>query len=202
MKHRLAVMLLPLALVCLCASPILAEEASKAGEATSPLYDTSQGIVTGIVTIVIFALLVVILRKYAWGPILSGLKAREEKIRKDIADAEAARAKAEATLREYNQQLATAEQKTRDMLAAATRDAENLATQIRARAQQEAEETKERAIKDIDAARDQALSDIYQQTADLATRVAEKIIRRNLNADDQRDLVNQSLQELQTVGAE
>jgi F-type H+-transporting ATPase subunit b len=202
MKHRLAVTLLPLALDCLCASPVLAEEASKAGEATSPLYGTSQGIVTGVVTIVIFALLVAILGKYAWGPILSGLKAREEKIRKDIADAEAARAKAQATLDEYNRQLATAEQKVREMIAQATRDGENLATQIRARAQQEAEETKERAIKDIDAARDQALSEIYQQTADLATRVAEKIIRRNLNADDQRDLVNQSLQELQTVGAE
>lgn len=201
MRHRLTLMLLPLALVCLCASPVLAEEASKAGEATSPLYDTSQGIITGIVTIVIFVVLVAILGKYAWGPILSGLKAREEKIRKDIADAEAARAKAEATLREYNQQLATAEQKVRDMLSQATKDAENLATQIRARAQQEAEETKERAIKDIDAARDQALSEIYQQTAELATRVAEKIIRRNLNADDQRELVNQSLQELQTVGA-
>lgn len=202
MKHRLAVTLLPLALIYLCASPVLAEEASKAGEATSPLYDTSQGIVTGVVTIVIFALLVAILGKYAWGPILSGLKAREEKIRKDIAEAEAARAKAQATLDEYNRQLATAEQKVREMIAQATRDGENLATQIRARAQQEAEDTKERAIKDIDAARDQALSEIYQQTAELATRVAEKIIRRNLNADDQRDLVNQSLQELQTVGAE
>ena len=201
MKHRLAVTLLPLALLCLCASPVLADEASKAGEATSPLYETSQGIVTGVVTIVIFALLVAILGKYAWGPILSGLKAREEKIRKDIAEAEAARAKAQATLDEYNRQLATAEQKVREMIAQATRDGENLATQIRARAQQEAEDTKERAIKDIDAARDQALSEIYQQTAELATRVAEKIIRRNLNADDQRDLVNQSLQELQTVGA-
>lgn len=201
MKHRLAVTLLPLALIFLCASPVLAEEASKAGEATSPLYDTSQGIVTGVVTIVIFALLVAILGRYAWAPILRGLKAREEKIRKDIAEAEAARAKAQATLDEYNRQLATAEQKVREMLAQATRDGENLATQIRARAQQEAEDTKERAIKDIDAARDHALSEIYQQTAELATRVAEKIIRRNLNADDQRDLVNQSLQELQTVGA-
>ncbi|HSU69381.1 MAG TPA: F0F1 ATP synthase subunit B, partial [Tepidisphaeraceae bacterium] len=150
---------------------------------------------------VIFVLLVTILGKYAWGPILSGLKAREEKIRKDIADAEATRAKAEATLREYNQQLATAEQKVRDMLGKAATDAESLAAQIRTRAQQESEETKERALKDIEAAKDQALSEIYQQTADLATRVAEKIIRRNLNADDQRELVNQSLQELQTAGA-
>lgn len=201
MKRWMIVTALPIALTCLGASPVLAEEVGKSGEATSPLYNTSQGIITGIVTIVIFVILVSVLGKYAWGPILSGLKAREDKIRKEIADAEAARAKAEAALQEYNRQLATAEQKVRDMLAKATTDAENLGNQIRARAQQESEETKERAIKDIDAARDQALSEIYLQTADLATRVAEKIIRRNLNADDQRDLVSQSLQELQTAGA-
>jgi F-type H+-transporting ATPase subunit b len=185
-------------------SPALAGAAEAAGEgagATSPLYSPSQGAITGVATIVIFALLVAVLGKYAWAPILTGLKAREEKIRKEIADAEAARAKADAALRQYNEQLASAEQKVRDMLSKATQDAENLATQIRTRAQQESEETKERALKDIDAARDQALSDIYQQTADLATRVAEKIIRRNLNADDQRELVNQSLSELQTAGA-
>lgn len=201
MKHWKSALLIACAAVA--ASPLAARaaEAAASDEASSPLYGPSQGVITGVVTIVIFALLVAVLGKYAWGPILSGLKAREEKIRKEIADAEAARAKADAALRQYNEQLASAEQKVRDMLSKATQDAENLATQIRTRAQQEAEETKERALKDIDAARDQALSDIYQQTADLATRVAEKIIRRNLNADDQRELVNQSLSELQTAGA-
>lgn len=151
--------------------------------------------------LVIFIVLAVILYRTAWKNVLAGLKAREERIRGDIAQAEAARAKAEATLREYNQQLATAEQKVRDLLTKATADAEGLATSIRARAQQDAEEIKERATRDIETARDQALSEIYQQTADLATRVAEKILRRNLNADDQRELVNQSLAELQTAGA-
>jgi F-type H+-transporting ATPase subunit b len=187
MKHRMIAGLVVLGGLLLCATPALAAEETPA----SPLYGPGEGVITGTVTIVIFVVLVAVLGKYAWGPILKGLKDREDKIRKDLSDAEAARAKAQASLDEYNRQLATAEQKVRDMLSQATRDAENLATQIRARAQQEAEETKERAIKDIDAARDQALSDIYQQT-----------IRRNLNADDQRDLVNQSLQELQTVGAE
>ncbi|HEY8747824.1 MAG TPA: F0F1 ATP synthase subunit B, partial [Tepidisphaeraceae bacterium] len=137
----------------------------------------------------------------AWKNVLKGLKGREDRIRADIAQAEAARTKAEASLADYNRQLATAEQKVRDILAKATVDAEQLATSIRARAQSESEEIKERATRDIEAAREQALTEIYQQTADLATRVAEKILRRNLNADDQRDLVNQSLAELQTVGA-
>jgi F-type H+-transporting ATPase subunit b len=192
-----------LGVATLIAAPLRAAEpkAEGGGEASSPLYGPSEGMITGIVTIVIFVLLVAVLGKYAWAPILSGLKAREDKIRKDIADAEATRSKAEATLRQYNEQLATAEQKVRDLLAKASTDAENMAAAIRTRGQQEAEEIKERATRDIDAAREQALSEIYEQTANLATRVAEKILRRNLNADDQRSLVNESLQELQTAGA-
>ena len=201
MKRWMFAFLLSAAAVAMwCPLARAAEGSAEAGgEPTSPLYSVNQGLITGVATIVIFILLVAVLGKYAWGPILSGLKAREEKIRKDIADAEAARAKAEATLREYNQQLATAEQKVRDMIAKATTDAEQLAASIRARAQQEGEETKERAMRDIENAREQALSEIYAQTAELSTRIAEKILRRNLNADDQRELVNQSLQELQTI---
>lgn len=200
MKPRVLALLLGLSALMVMSAPVLAAEGPEAGgEPTSPLYSVNQGLITGLATIVIFLLLVAVLGKYAWGPILSGLKAREDKIRKDIADAEATRAKAEATLREYNAQLATAEQKVREMIAKATADAEQLAASIRARAQQESEETKDRAMRDIENAREQALAEIYAQTAELSTRIAEKIIRRNLNADDQRELVNRSLQELEAV---
>jgi F-type H+-transporting ATPase subunit b len=129
-----------------------------------------------------------------------GLKAREDRIRNDIADAEAARVKAEDTLRQYDSRLADAEQKVRDILEKAAIDAEKIGTSIRMKAQEESEEAKERATKEIEAAKQTALTEIYEQTANLATSVAEKIIRRNLNPDDQRDLVNQSLQQLKGVG--
>ena len=67
------------------------------------------------------------------------------------------------------------------------------------KAQQEAEEAKDRATKDIEAAKQAALTEIYTQTADLATSIAEKIIRRSLNANDQRDLVDQSLEQLKSA---
>jgi F-type H+-transporting ATPase subunit b len=151
--------------------------------------------------LVIFIVMATILYRSAWKNVIKGLKGREDRIRNDIAQAESARTKAEATLKEFNAQLATAEGKVRDILSKGAADAEQLATSIRARAQKEAEDIQERATKEIESARDQALTEIYQQTAELATRVAEKILRRNLNADDQRELVNQSLAELQTVGA-
>ncbi len=144
----------------------------------------------------IFLVLVFILYKTAWKNVLAGLNARERRIRGDIADAEAARSKAETSLKEYNLRLTTAEGQVRDLMAKAQVDAERTATTIRMTAQQEAEEIKERAIKEIDAARDAALVEVYSQTANLATMVAEKILKRNLNADDQKDLVNQSLEQM------
>jgi F-type H+-transporting ATPase subunit b len=149
--------------------------------------------------VIIFLILLAVLYPTAWKNVLAGLKAREQRIRTDIAEAEAARSRAEATHKEYNQQLATAEQRVRDLITGAQADGERIAAQIRLRGEQEAQETKERATKEIDAARKQALSEIYDQTALLATSVAEKILRRNLNADDQRDLVARSLDQVQNI---
>ncbi len=149
--------------------------------------------------VIIFVVLLAVLYPTAWKNVLAGLRKREERIRQDIAEAEAARAKAEATLKEYNVQLAAAEARVREMMNQAAADAEKLATNIRMKAQSDAEEIKERTQKDIEAARDNALREIYEKTAELATSVAERIIRRNLNAADQQELVRQSLEELQTV---
>jgi F-type H+-transporting ATPase subunit b len=85
------------------------------------------------------------------------------------------------------------------MLSNATAEGERISTQIKMQAQQDAEASKERAVKDIEAARHQALQQIYAEAATLSTSIAEKILRRNLNPDDQRDLVNQSLEQLQAL---
>ena len=184
------------------AAPVLAEEAAKpnvmpplSGEGSSQTYAQAVWVM------IIFVILLAILYPTAWKNVLAGLKKREEKIRAAIADADTARAKSEAALKEFNTQLATAESQAREVLSKAATEAEQLASGIRTRAQQEAEEIKERAVKEIESSKQQALTEIYAASADLATSIAEKILRRNLNADDQRDLVQQSLDELQSVHA-
>ena len=149
--------------------------------------------------VIIFTVLLVVLYKTAWKNVLGGLKAREERIRKDIDDAEASRLKSEASLKEYNAQLATAEQKVREILQSAVAEGERISTQIKMQAQQESEAAKDRATKDIETAKKQAIQEIYAEAANLSTSIAEKILRRNLNAEDQRDLVNRSLEQLQGV---
>ena len=196
--------LLALLITCSLAGSAFGADAAHGGEPQklSPVPTLPQAIAPAVTTVVVFLLLLAVLGKYAWTPIASGLKAREDKIRGDIADAEAARKRAEETLAQYNQQLATAEQQVRDILARANQDAERMATNIKMQAQQDAEAAKDRATRDIEDARKAAVADIYAQAAELSTNIAEKILRRNLNAADQRELVEASLRQFESVGAE
>lgn len=159
-----------------------------------------QALYQAIWVLVIFGILLVILYPTAWKGVLAGLKGREEHIRKQIADAEAARAKAEALLQQYAQQLATAEDKVRELIAKAQADGERVATTIRDNAAKEAEGVKAKALTDIADAGKVAVARIHDEAAEMATAIAEKIIRKNLNVDDQRELVRASLQQLDNAG--
>lgn len=172
--------------------------ADDAGGASLP-GPINQGLITSIVTLIVFVALVVVLTKVAFGPISKGLAEREAKIRRDIEEAERARAAADASQKQYAAQLAKAGDEVRAILDKANADAQAVATRIKMQAQQEAEEAKERALKDIDASRRAAVVEIHEHAATLSTSIAEKILRRNLNADDQRELVRQSLEQLGSV---
>jgi F-type H+-transporting ATPase subunit b len=203
MKKRFLVMLAMAAFLLAPVSLCLADTPDAPGFKNDLIPNppiSGQSVTAAIWTIAIFLILLIILYPTAWKQVLAGLKAREERIRKDIADAEAARIKAEQTLSQYTAQLATAQQQARETIAQAAAEAEKIATSMKLKAQQEAEEAKEKAIKEIEIAKQAANGEIYDQTATLATSIAEKIIRRTLNANDQRDLVNQSLQQLKNLG--
>lgn len=196
-----SLMALILGMAMLIAAPATTLAAAAPGEKPALLPDPTarETQLHALWVIIIFVVLLAVLYPTAWKSVLSGLKAREEKIRKDIADAEASRARAEATLREYNQQLATAENKVREMIAAAVAQGEKTSADIRMKAQQEAEEMRNRTLRELDTARKQAVAEIYEKAAELSTGIAAKILRRNINAEDQRDLVRQSLEQMQTV---
>jgi F-type H+-transporting ATPase subunit b len=187
---------MPAILVVLgAASPLLAADAGGEQQPGLISFDLSS-----IVWVLIsFTIVLVILYKGAWKNVLDGLKAREDKIRGDIQQAEEARAKAEATLKEYVTKLASAEEQVRQMLAKATTDAEKIASNLRSAAQAEGEAERERTRKEIDAAKRQAIREVYDQTAELATSIAAKIIARNLNPQDQQDLVSQTVGQVEAM---
>jgi F-type H+-transporting ATPase subunit b len=190
------------AMVLLPAGMALAQEGAQAAASAEHEPGLVELNVASIVWVIVFFLIVVaVLYKAAWKNVLAGLKAREDRIRKDISDAEAARARAEQTLQEYKEKLNQAQAEVQALLAQATQQAERIAANVKEQAAKEAEDTKSRAVRDIEAARDQAVSEVHAHAADLATTVASKILRRNINPQDQQDLVNESLQQLQSVGA-
>lgn len=158
-----------------------------------------KDIATGVVNLVIFLIVLAVLAKFVWAPITSALAQRQEKIEGAIKSADEARAKADAMLKQYEAKLTSADSEVRNIIARAAADAENISTNIRTKAQQDAEEIRERAEREIELAKTAALREIYAQAAEISTNIAEKIIRRNLNVDDQRNLVNDSLGQLQAA---
>lgn len=174
-----------------------ADEHAGGHEGESNIFAGNLG--TSIITIAIFLVLLFILGRYAWRPILSGLQKREEHIRKSIEDAEKAQADAERALKEYQQKLNQANKEAEAVLEKGRKDAIKLADELKQKAQEEAGNLRQQAQADIEAAKDQALQDIYQQSADLATDLAGRIIGKSLSPDDHRALLQESLSKLQNT---
>jgi F-type H+-transporting ATPase subunit b len=151
---------------------------------------------TLIFTIAVFIGLFIVLKLTAWKPIITGLKSREEAIRNSIEAAQRAKADAERTTRELEAKMADVQRAASQQLAQAKADAVKIADNIRAQAETESAALKERTLREIDAAKQQALSDINTHAATLGTAVARKILQRQVNADDQQRLVEESLAEL------
>ncbi len=145
---------------------------------------------------VLFLILLAILWKWAWGPIVTALDAREKHIHNEIAEAERANAEARRLLAEHEKKMADVQNEVRAILDEARRDAQHTQQEILKQAQVEAQATSERARREVEQARDQALQLLFSQAADMATIMAGRIVQRTLNPHDHRDLVQQALKEL------
>lgn len=153
---------------------------------------------TAILTLGIFIVLLAVLGKWAWGPILAGLQKREEHIRQSIEDAEQSRLAAEQALEEYKAQLAQARSESQGIIDQGRSEAVKLAEELKQGAQAEAQKLRAQAQRDIHSAKEEALRDLCDQTCELATDIAGKILQRSLTPQDHRDLVAEALNKLQT----
>jgi F-type H+-transporting ATPase subunit b len=173
--------------------------AAKHGEEGGEPSVTELNPIPFIFTILIFVTLLIVLRFTAWKPILAGLKAREDSIRKSIEAAAKARADADRTTQELEARMAEAQRQGALALQQAKADALKLAESIRAQAEAESAALKDRTLRDIEAAKQQALSDINGRAADLGISVARKILQREVTVADQQRIVEESLAELGTT---
>jgi len=169
------------------------------GGNSSVIEKPKAGIIPAATAIVIFVIVFAILSTMVWPKIVSGLDERNEKITGEIAAAEDARKQAREALDEYEKNLADARAEAQRMLEETKTQQSALAAQLKANADSELSAMREKAISEIDAAKKQAISELYSESVNLATTMAGKILQRQVTAEDQQRLMDESLAEMKSV---
>ncbi|MFZ2905214.1 MAG: F0F1 ATP synthase subunit B [Cyclobacteriaceae bacterium] len=146
---------------------------------------------------IIFILLVIVLSKFAWKPILGSLKEREESIQNALDTAEKARAEM-ARLTSDNEKLLKEAREERDKM---LKEAREVANRLKDDAHADAKKAADKIIADARAAinveKEAALKDVKVQVAMFSLEVAEKLIKKNLSSDkDQKALVEGYINDL------
>ena len=140
-----------------------------------------------------FGVLLFFLYKYAFPGILNILDARERKIRESIESAERSRAEADRRLAEYDAKLKAAQKEAEALIEQAKARVQHLQEENERRLSADAKRIKTAAARDIDQERRKALEDVRGHVADLALRVAEKVVARSLTDSDHKRLADESL---------
>ena len=148
-----------------------------------------------LVSIVNFLVILYLLRRYLWGPILTVLANRAEKIREGLAMAEAAKVERERMKAEVERLLADARRDAQAIGERMTKAAEAAAADIRAQAKAEADRIRERGREDAKQLHDQALAQLRSELAGMVVLAASRVLGRELDADKHRALIEQSLDE-------
>ncbi len=148
-------------------------------------------------TSIIFILLLFILTKFAWKPILSAIKSREQKIEQALLEAEKVKTEM-LQLKSDNEKLLQQAKLEADNIIKEARDInEKIVSHAKSEAQKEAQKVLQSANDSINAQKNAAIAEIKQQVASLSIDIATKILKKELsNTDAQKQLVKQMLEEV------
>jgi F-type H+-transporting ATPase subunit b len=172
-----------------------AHAASEAGaEGGSPLLRLNPGV--GIWALVVFALLLLVLKKFAWTPILDALDARETSVRDSLEQASRIQAENARLQDEQARLLTEARLEAAQVIQSAREAGESLKKSLEASAQDEKRRILASATQEIEAQTAAAIATLRKTTADLSIGIAENLIRQNLDDAKNRALVDQLIQEV------
>ena len=177
---------------------VMSATAALAAEPAGGLSPFAGNIGNALWTLVIFVLVVAVLGKFAWGPVLKLLQDREEFIHKSLVDAKRDREEAEARLKEYEDKLKAARGEAIALMDEARRDSERLREDLRQKARAEADTIVKNAERQIQLETDRALQQIRNEAVDLSVLIASKIVGRNLSKEDNERLIDETLRQVQT----
>ena len=143
-----------------------------------------------------FLLMVWILRRYAWGPLLGVLEARRQRIAGEFKEVDRLKAEAQALKGRYDQELRGIEAQARQRILEAVSEGQKVAAEIKTQAQQEAARRLKRAEEEVAREREKAKEILKEQIIGLAVRSAEKILRQKLDDPAHRKLAGEFIDEV------
>jgi F-type H+-transporting ATPase subunit b len=177
------------------AVPLLAQE-HEGGGGGDQLFAINPGLI--IWTWIIFVILLFVLRKWAWGPILGALEAREKRIQDALDDASRERVEASKLLNEHRKLLDESRDEAQQIIVDGRKAGERLKSEITEEARKQAGKIVEGAREDIERERDHALEALRREAVDLSISAAGRVLNRELDSDENRRLVEDYLEGLAT----
>jgi F-type H+-transporting ATPase subunit b len=178
--------LLSLTTLALSAAPLAAQEHEAAGPVN--LLSPSYGLMFW--TLIIFVLLLVVLTKFAFPPIVAAVEERERKLQEAIDSARADREAAAEILAQQRKELDAARTEAQQFIADGRAAGEKMRTEMLSQTQLQQQEMLDRARREIDAERDRAIAELRREAVDLAIAGASKVIEKNLDDASNRRLID------------
>jgi F-type H+-transporting ATPase subunit b len=169
---------------------ILAFEAEPNGS----LLDINPGLIFW--TVITFIALILILKKFAWKPILAALDQREGAIKEALEKADRARDEAQKVLEQNQANLNNAEEESRKIIDQSRSFAEKLKEQMLHETKEQSKKLLSDATDEIERKKDAAFNELKNQVAEIAINAAEKILNANLNNETQKKIVDKYIGEI------
>jgi F-type H+-transporting ATPase subunit b len=161
----------------------------------NPLVQPDPGLF--IWTILTFLVLLTLLAKFAWTPLLEALESRQQGIRKALDDARTAKQELERLEQESVQIIRKARADAEAVLTQSRADGDRLREEIRQKAKVEAEGIMRNAERQIQLETGRAIQQIRSEAVDLSVMIASKIIQRNITKEDNERLIADALQQVE-----
>jgi F-type H+-transporting ATPase subunit b len=147
-------------------------------------------------TLLVFLVLLAILKKMAWKPIIASIDEREKTIKDSLEQAARIQSESKRITEEQNKILAQARTEAHALLQGSKQAAEELRRKLEQSAQEEKGRIIASATQEIDASKRAAMAELRKTTAELSIQIAEKLIQANLNDAKQKQLVDQLINEV------
>lgn len=148
------------------------------------------------VALIFFLLLLFLLRKFAWGPLMNIMEERETYVANEIGEAEKSRKEAKIASEEAAAQLLQTKKEAQQIIEDAKSAGEKQEQSIIESARLEADRLQESAKADIQNEKEKALQALQDKVASLSVLIASKVIEKELDASDQENLINEYIKEV------